>query len=477
MVKMMTWKRGFKFQSLYLMAFLLLTGGCNSLLDVKRPSDLVDPDQVESIEGAIRLYKGAVSEFTLSFAGSRSGSNSSFAYVSGMFSDEYQSNVGSGGGYDTRNPSENERRDIFVQLSRARLNIDQAIGALKKFPSTDSDEMQAELYAMRGYTYIMIAELFCSGVPFSRAPYEKEPLYGGPLTTMQMLDTAIMYLDSTLSLAGSDDRLSTLALVGKGRAYLNQGALLEAEDAVQGVPTESSYAVSFNSSGIGSYVAGQLSRPAQSAGWFMASGEGQNGLSFGADGTPSLSDGNPADPRVAAVLIGPASSRRPLPSKFGDSTGSVVLADGIEARLIEAESRLATGSPDWLTILNGLRTSGFEVEPSGDTVWLPGEGGVGGLPTLSDPALEPLPSGKSANDVRVDLVFKERAYWMFGTGHRVGDLRRLVRQYGRTPDAVYPVGVHSTVSSFVYARNWVLETPLDERDSNPNYNGCSSLVP
>ena len=32
----------------------------------------------------------------------------------------------------------------------------------------------------------------------------------------------------------------------------------------------------------------------------------------------------------------------------------------------------------------------------------------------------------------MDLLFSERAFWMFATGHRLGDMRRLIRQYGRT---------------------------------------------
>ena len=32
---------------------------------------------------------------------------------------------------------------------------------------------------------------------------------------------------------------------------------------------------------------------------------------------------------------------------------------------------------------------------------------------------------------REDLMFRERAFWLFGTGHRLGDMRRMIRQYGR----------------------------------------------
>ena len=38
------------------------------------------------------------------------------------------------------------------------------------------------------------------------------------------------------------------------------------------------------------------------------------------------------------------------------------------------------------------------------------------------------------------LFFREKAFWTFGRGQRLGDERRLVRQYGRTQDQVFPVG-------------------------------------
>lgn len=43
---------------------------------------------------------------------------------------------------------------------------------------------------------------------------------------------------------------------------------------------------------------------------------------------------------------------------------------------------------------------------------------------------------------RENLTFCERAFWMFGTGHRLGDLRRLIRQYGRTAETIFPTGAY-----------------------------------
>src|SRR5690606_5921172 len=51
--------------------------------------------------------------------------------------------------------------------------------------------------------------------------------------------------------------------------------------------------------------------------------------------------------------------------KGGDTP--IIMASGVEARLIEAEAALAAGDPKWLTILNSLRTSGqFTTTPDPD---------------------------------------------------------------------------------------------------------------
>jgi hypothetical protein len=92
----------------------------------------------------------------------------------------------------------------------------------------------------------------------------------------------------------------------------------------------------------------------------------------------------------------------------------VALTSGTEARLIEAEAALrAQNSAGALTILNALRTP------------------VTGLVPLVD---------AGSADARITQLFRERAIWLFGRGYRLGDMRRLVRQYNRPATSVFPVG-------------------------------------
>ena len=87
------------------------------------------------------------------------------------------------------------------------------------------------------------------------------------------------------------------------------------------------------------------------------------------------------------------------------AAASVEITSGVEARLIEAESQIranAASGGTYLSILNTLRTTG----------------GVTGLAAnLTDPGTQAL---------RLEQLYCERAFWLFGKGHRLGDLRRRV---------------------------------------------------
>jgi hypothetical protein len=74
--------------------------------------------------------------------------------------------------------------------------------------------------------------------------------------------------------------------------------------------------------------------------------------------------------------------------------------------------------------------------------------------TLADP-------GTAA--AREDLLFRERAFWLFATAHRLGDMRRLVRQYGRAPATVFPSGSYSSNGRLsVYGTDVDFPIPIQE---------------
>jgi hypothetical protein len=130
---------------------------------------------------------------------------------------------------------------------------------------------------------------------------------------------------------------------------------------------------------------------------------------------------------------------------------SVDVVNGIDARFIEAEKALRDGNvTQWLSILNALRAA----PPQIHDVEVPP------MPALTDPGTE---------EARIDLHFREKALWTFSRGQRLGDMRRLIRQYGRTANEVFPIGPHFKGGDFGTDVNLPIVT--NERN-NPNFVGC-----
>jgi len=75
-------------------------------------------------------------------------------------------------------------------------------------------------------------------------------------------------------------------------------------------------------------------------------------------------------------------------------------------------------------------------------------------------------------DGRVRLHFDERAWWLYATGHRLGDLRRMIRHYGYAEDDVFPTGTHFKGSD--YGNQVVFPIPEPETN-NPNFTGCLNM--
>jgi hypothetical protein len=82
------------------------------------------------------------------------------------------------------------------------------------------------------------------------------------------------------------------------------------------------------------------------------------------------------------------------------------------------------------------------------------------LPALTPPLTK---------DAAVRLFFREKAFWQFGRGQRLSDLRRLVRQYGRSADAVFPTGTFHKGGT--YSADVNAPVP-DLEKSNPLFTGC-----
>jgi len=137
------------------------------------------------------------------------------------------------------------------------------------------------------------------------------------------------------------------------------------------------------------------------------------------------------------------------------------VASGLEARVIRAEGLLAAGvSNAYIALLDSLRAN----PPSyvlGNNVATPVMG------ALTDPVTAA---------ARVDQFFKERAYWLWLTGHRLGDMRRLMRSYGRTEAQVFPTGGYFKQNLQYDGSDVNFPVPIDE-ENNPDFNQCLDRLP
>ena len=69
-------------------------------------------------------------------------------------------------------------------------------------------------------------------------------------------------------------------------------------------------------------------------------------------------------------------------------------------------------------------------------------------------------------------VFRERAFWLYLTAHRVGDMRRLIREYGLGSEAVFPTGTYRGRGGGVYGPDVNFPIPIEEANANPNAPAC-----
>ncbi|MGQ0767233.1 MAG: hypothetical protein ACT4OZ_16415 [Gemmatimonadota bacterium] len=426
---------------------LTLGAGCRpgEILDVTDP-DVLNVDDYRSPQGADPLRNGVISDWQLVVAGSIDG----LIVTTGNMADEIRSTdtFEDRLSVSSRTAIENNpaMTGTYRSLHRVHGAANRAIPILKEFTPNAGSNI-GELYALRGMAEIFFAELYCSGVPFSMED-GAGATFGMPETTTQVLQRAIASFDSALAPTVTDARIRSIAAMGKGRTLLDLGQYAAAAAAVAAVPTSFRYetfhstAAGRNENGVWNALSVSVPR------YTIVDREGTNGLNFLQ--TPN----DPRMPWAASTRVGFNSLHRNLPNqtKYGRTT-SVTLSDGVEARLIELEARLQGGAQaDRDAVFAGLNT----LRATGRTGVVP--------PQMAGPA-------PATQDAAVDLLFRERAYWMWLTGHRLGDLRRLVRQYRRNAESVFPTGALAAPLTGNYGTDVNLVIPFEERN-NPNFNGC-----
>lgn len=449
---------------------------CNTdkLLKVQRP-DIVPISSVTDKTALPTVYGGVLSDFQLGFNGSTPGGNEGVVNYSGLLGDEF--NITDT--FDTRieidarytSPDNSNNDVVFRNLSRSRQSAEQAVAKYAELASTflpgevnGFNAQRAEIFNIAGLDYVLFAEIYCSGVPFDSVT-SSGGIIGKPgLSTVEMFRTAINRFDSATAVASLITPVSAaataqlrLARVGKARAYLGlantyNDAFLDSAlvtiNGTTGVPTTFTYLVSHSNNttgennGIWTFVNNQVR-------WSEANREGAAATGGNVGLAYRTQFVNGADVRTAflpavAGFNGAANFRT---QKYPARETPIVVASGTEARLIEAEAYLRKGDiVNWLLKINEPRNvlalnqcvpnsaactnpstaGGVETNPATHTT-------ATGLATLTDPGTQV---------ARENLTFAERGFWMYATAHRLGDMRRLIRQIGRPFNTVYPTGTY-----------------------------------
>jgi starch-binding outer membrane protein, SusD/RagB family len=386
--------------------------------------DIITPEAVRSAAGAEALRVGALSRLREITAGGEGA-----WLLGGLLVDEWKSSDT----FSQRNETDERKvqdnngnvQGMLRALYRPRTAAREALDALREFlPEPESN--LGQMYFVMAFAEMTLAENFCSGIPFGDAS-TGVPVYGPPITTTEAFTMALTHFDSALALSTGDDDLSEeithAATIAKARTLINLGRFTDAAPILANVPTDFRLDATF-SLNAGSNQIWSLNRSAKR--WtvgdsFDVSGRIRNAIPFA----------SAKDPRVPAV--GSATGTSEAGKGFDTQTNFIYqtlygrtdptpIVSGLDARLMEAEIELrADDIAGMMTIVNELRASEQDLGPLTSPV----------MPALATPATK---------DAAIDLFFREKAFWTFGRGQRLPDLRRLVRQYGRTQDQVFPQG-------------------------------------
>lgn len=426
----------------------------DNLLEPQQPG-VIGPEATQSSTAADALRKGAISRFRVATVGGEA-----LWMLGGLLTDEWKS----GDTFTQRN--ETDQRIIqtnngnvsgmYTALHRARGGAYDAIKSLRDF-IPDTLSKQAQMYWVLGSAELGLAENFCSGVPYGTL-VDGVPAYTNPLTTAQGFTLAMLHLDSALALAVGTDTFTVAVRnaiqIARGRTFVNLGGaanFASAAAAVANVPTTYQYLQTFSLTTADNAV-WSLNNNAKR--WVVGDSFDTGGIISNA--IPFASANDPRVPKtgttINSLLLRAFDTNTWLVSQgiYG-RTDPVPLATGIDARLIEAEARLQVQDiTGMMTILNTLRTTS---QRNGAYV----------VPVM---AALPTPATQTA---AVDLYFREKAFWAFSRGQRLSDMRRLIRQYGRTQETVFPVGQFFKGGDYGIDVNFPVTT---DETPNPNWTGC-----
>lgn len=346
----------------------------------------------------------------------------------------------------------------YSDLHAARTRAGIARHFLKRQALSDLNYAISASYSYEGYAITMLAENLCSGIPLSSAEYGRPSEYSAGISTDSLFAIAAAKFDSALAIEQDSARFVTLARTGKARALLGLGQYKAAAEAVRDIGPQDNFSLHYTEAVTPGSIRGEATKafwPASGPGarnrnsiYETLSREGVNGLAW-------YTNPRTIDPRfpVEVNIIDDTIYSFPLivkQQKFLTGNVSFELAGWTEAQLIEAEALLSENDPNWIDPINEARRR------------------IGLADTVA-------PASKAQ---QVDLLFYERAMWFYGEARRLNDMRRLVRQYGRGVNTVYPTGQYNRSRTvYTYGSATVFIPESGEFSQNYKYAGCINRNP
>ena len=424
---------------------------------------IVSPSALRDTTALPTVLNGAVGDLAHAYAGDN-GNTEGVILLGGLRADEYRNSDY----FDTRiqvdrgriNVNNGSVDSLFAILNIARRSAELATSTYARL--APNDYRHAAALNVDAYTYVLLAETFCSGIPFTELQGGGSSFaYGTPLTTQQVFEIAAARFDTAVTIAeaaaasqeaaantvaaDTARREAYLARVGRARALVGLGLYDRAAASVAKVPTDFVYNIEY-SENTPRENNGVYAFNGYNARWSVADSEGVNGLPFISAHDPRVSVTDAGRPGIDAQ------TELFVLNKYPSFSSPIPLATGIEARPIEAEAALNSqgggGPADAVSKLNALR-AGFGA----------------GADTLTLAADRP---------GQVRQLMAERAFWLFATAHRLGDMRRMVRStlggYGFAITSVFPIGPYPKGGA-TYGTEVNLPIPVDELN-NPNFKQC-----
>jgi len=437
----------------------------NELLQPQNPG-LIDQSAVSSPSAALALKVGALGKVKRLV--STPDCSECLWQESGTLADEFKNAdfQPDRQDIDQRQIATNNGILNYNNVTQIRGYIRDAIDGMNAFLPQNTADI-AELYMSLGFVEMQMAETYCNGIPLGKnvkGVVDYTDAAFTPLTNAQVYDIAQAHLDSALTILGGGQDANSAAvrkasLIVKARILVDKAQYAAAAALVPTSAVETAYQYLWTTS--------TASTSDDNGMWVLNNSVSRitvadsfdlyNGLTNQIkNNLPFASANDPRVPVITGKSVGLQAEDGTTPlflqQLWKNRDDPMVMASGLDARLIEAEGKLSAGDiPGMMTILNSLRAAP------------PAEG------TFKAAAMAALPTPATKDDA-TSLFFREKAFWTFGRGQRLGDLRRLIRQYGRTEDKVFPTGIYFKGGT-PYGHDVNFPVPDGEK-VNPQFQGC-----